>query len=117
MGHHLLPRSIASALGITSDYAWYPNNTVGSGTLHQQLHNSLISEGIPYHGSRYTGTLDEFWAKAGNAYEGFDNEGYLKKPGTNDIVKRGTPKECLDHLEKQANEAKKKNNNPLCRKA
>ena len=104
MGHHLVPRSIAKKLGIEglakrTALAWYPYDTVGSGVLHQQLHRVLIEQGVPFHGSKYTGTVDDFWEKAGIAYEGIDVDGYLKTPYTKKPqYEHLTPKQALEKL-------------------
>ena len=106
MGHHLVPRSIAKKLGIEglakrTALAWYPYDTVGSGVLYQQLHRVLIEQGVPFHGSKYTGTVDDFWEKAGIAYDGIDVDGYLKTPYSGNVLpeyEHLTPKQALDKL-------------------
>lgn len=104
MGHHLMPRSIAGALGITelsqkTSIAWYPDKGAGTADLHKKLHRELIEEGIPYHGSKYTGTADEFFDKAAKAYKDIDVKGYLKIPYTDDrLFENLTPAEALDKI-------------------
>ncbi len=104
LGHHLFPRSVAKKLGIEElatlkAISWYPNKSAGTGVLHQQLHNVLSEQGIPYHGSKFTGTLDDFWKMAEQANDGIDVKGYLKIPGTDDrLFKNLTPKEALEKI-------------------
>ncbi|MGE7911740.1 RHS repeat domain-containing protein, partial [Lysinibacillus xylanilyticus] len=104
MGHHLMPRSIAKALGITelsqiTSIAWYPDKGVGTADLHKKLHRELIEEGIPYHGSKFTGTVDEFFEKAAKAYQDIDVKGYLKIPYTDiRLFENLTPAEALDKI-------------------
>lgn len=85
LGHHLFLRSVAKKLGVDelaklTAMSWYPYDTVGSGVLHQKFHQSLIDAGVPYHGSKFTGTLDDFWKLAEEAYDGINDKGYLKIP-------------------------------------
>lgn len=102
MGHHLMPRSVAKKLGISSlsgkkAIAWYPNISKGTAGLHKQLHRILINEGVPYHGSKFAGSLDDFWNQAAKAYDGIDTVGYLKIPGTKVKLFKGcTPGEALE---------------------
>ncbi len=104
MGHHLMPRSIAKALGISelsqiNSIAWYPNKGIGTADLHKQLHRNLIDAGVPYHGSKFTGTADEFFNKAMKAYADIDVKGYMKIPFTHEhLFKNLTPSEALDKL-------------------
>ncbi len=104
LGHHLFPRSIAKKLGIEglselTAIAWYPNITANTGILHQKLHNALSELGVPFHGSKYTGSLDDFWKVAEQAYDGFDVEGYLKIPYTDDkLFENLTPKQALEKI-------------------
>ncbi|MBQ3513248.1 MAG: RHS repeat-associated core domain-containing protein [Lachnospiraceae bacterium] len=101
LGHHLFPRSVAKKLGISelaklTALSWYPNVTEGSGKLHQDLHRLLKEAGVPFHGSKFTGTLDDFWEMAEKAYAGLDDLGYLKIPGTSEkLYKKVTPREAL----------------------
>ena len=103
-GHHLVPRSVAKKLGLSNlknlkSIAWYPNNSSGTAKLHEQLHRDLINQGVPYRGSKYTGTVDDFWKQAGKAYESIDTKGYLKIPKTNDVLyKNLTPAEALEKI-------------------
>jgi len=113
MGHHLLPRSIANTLGVSSDWVWYPNNTAGSGAIHQQLHNNLSAQGVPYHGSKYTGTLDGFYDSAGKAYNGIDTKGYTIGPN-GQRIDNVTPKEALDHMRNPQEKPKEKPKTPTC---
>ena len=111
LGHHLFPRSVAKKLGISqlaklTALSWYPNVTEGSGEVHQLLHKLLRDAGVPFHGSKFTGDLDDFWNKAMKAYEGLDGpkyKGYLKIPGTSDAkvaeeFMNLTPKEGLQKI-------------------
>ena len=104
LGHHLFPRSVARKLGIKDlaklkAIAWYPNETAGTGVLHQQLHRGLIDQGVPYHGSKFTGTRDELWKMAEQAYDGIDTKGYLKIPKTNEVLYKDlTPKEGINKI-------------------
>ena len=101
LGHHLFPRSVAKKLGISqlaklTALAWYPNVTKGSGQLHQDLHRLLREAGVPFHGSKFTGSLDDFWEMAEKAYAGLDDLGYLKIPGTKErLYENVTPNEAL----------------------
>jgi RHS repeat-associated protein len=105
MGHHLMPRSIAKSLGIADlspnhAIAWYPNNGVGTADLHKQMHRNLIDEGIPFHGSKFKGTSDEFFEAAKKAYKDMDTKGFMKIPGTdNKLLKNVTPLEGLEKLQ------------------
>lgn len=113
MGHHLMPRSIAKKLNIldlskNNSIAWYPEASQGTAELHKKLHRNLIDEGVPYHGSKYTGNVDDFFDSAEKAYKGIEVEGYMKIPGTDDVLVRGTPLECIQKLrEKYRNEKAK----------
>lgn len=104
MGHHLVPRSIGKNLGIdalsqTNSIAWYPNDPSNTGQLHQDLHRALIDQGVPYHGSKFTGDADDFFTRGSQAYDGFDQQGYLKIPGTDDVLFSNlTPQEALDKI-------------------
>ncbi|MCJ1810552.1 RHS repeat-associated core domain-containing protein, partial [Flavobacterium covae] len=104
MGHHLMPRSVAKKLDITelaqtNSIAWYPNNGINTATLHGEMHTNLINEGVPYHGSKFTGTVDDFFDKGAKAYKDIDVKGYMKIPGTDDILfENMTPREALDKL-------------------
>ncbi|MEK5039319.1 DUF6531 domain-containing protein [Sporosarcina sp. FSL K6-3457] len=106
MGHHLMPRSIAETLGIQElkekrSISWYPNKGAGTAELHQKLHRKLIEAGVPFHGSKFTGTSDEFFEKAAKAYKDIEVKGYLKIPYTNDpLFENLTPSEALDKLKK-----------------
>ncbi|MBS7253683.1 DUF6531 domain-containing protein [Flavobacterium branchiicola] len=101
MGHHLMPRSVANKLGITDlaqtdSIAWYPNDSANTSTLHGEMHTNLISEGVPYHGSKFTGTADDFFDKGAKAYKDIDTKGFLKIPGTKEkLFKNLTPAEAL----------------------
>ncbi|WP_438712347.1 RHS repeat-associated core domain-containing protein [Aquimarina muelleri] len=112
MGHHLMPRSIAKNLGIgelspNNAIAWYPNNGVGTADLHKQLHRNLINEGIPYHGSKFTGTTDEFFEAAKKAYKDINTKGFMKIPGTdNKLLKNVTPLEGIEKLQELHKKAK-----------
>ena len=104
MGHHLIPRSVAKKLGLTNfsqtnSIAWYPNTAAGTSTLHQKLHAKLIEEGVPFHGSKFSGTVEDLFVKAENAYKDFTEKGFIKKPGTDEILyKDVTPLEGLQKL-------------------
>ena len=104
MGHHLIPRSVAKKLGLTNfsqtnSIAWYPNTAAGTSTLHQKLHAKLIEEGVPFHGSKFSGTVEDFFVKAENAYKDFTEKGFIKKPSTDEILyKDVTPLEGLQKL-------------------
>lgn len=106
MGHHLIPRSIAKKLGLeffshNKAIAWYPYEEIDTADLHKILHRKLIESGIPYHGSKFTGSLDDFFEKALIAYKDINVKGYLKIPGTDNILFSNlTPKEALE-LEKR----------------
>ncbi|RVU91058.1 RHS repeat-associated core domain-containing protein [Flavobacterium columnare] len=104
MGHHLMPRSVAKKLDITelaqtNSIAWYPNNGVNTAILHGEMHTNLINEGVPYHGSKFTGTVDDFFDKGAKAYKDIDTKGFLKIPGTKEkLFKNLTPAEALDKI-------------------
>ncbi|MCS5503788.1 hypothetical protein NY607_22010 [Lysinibacillus sp. A4] len=104
MGHHLMPRSIAKALDISElsqihSISWYPDEGAGTAELHKKLHRKLIEDGIPYHGSKFTGTTDEFFEKAAKAYKDIDVKGFLKIPYTKEkLFKDLTPAEALEKL-------------------
>ncbi len=106
MGHHIMPRSIAKALGITdlsqeNSIAWYPNNPKNSADLHKAMHQSLINNNIPYHGSKFTGSADDFFKFAKEAYKDFNNVGFLKIPKTDiKLYENLTPVQALKELEK-----------------
>ena len=83
----------------TNSIAWYPNTAAGTSTLHQKLHAKLIEEGVPFHGSKFSGTVEDFFVKAENAYKDFTEKGFIKKPGTDEILyKDVTPLEGLQKL-------------------
>ncbi len=104
MGHHLFPRSVAKKLGISelsqnNSIAWYPNDIKGSDVLHGEMHGALSKEGIPFHGSKFEGTMAEAFDKMKKAYAGFDEKGFLKVPGTNEkLFKNLTPGEAIDKI-------------------
>ncbi len=104
MGHHLMPRSIAKVLDISElsqihSISWYPDEGAGTAELHKKLHRKLIEDGIPYHGSKFTGTTDEFFEKAAKAYKDIDVKGYLKIPYTKEkLFKDLIPAEALEKL-------------------
>ena len=112
MGHHLMPRSIAKALDIlelsqNNSISWYPNKGAGTAELHKKLHKKLIEAGIPYHGSKFTGTVDGFFEKGAKAYEKIDVKGYLKIPYTDErLFKNLTPAEALEKLKELHSEGK-----------
>ncbi|PJJ59362.1 RHS repeat-associated core domain-containing protein [Hymenobacter chitinivorans] len=105
MGHHLFPRSVAGKLQLPKldkpgSIAWYPDDPTGTADLHKRLHRALIDEGVPFHGSKYTGSVDDFFDKGKKAYAGFPEKGFLKLPGTNQILYRNlTPGEALEKLQ------------------
>ena len=41
-------------------YSWYPYETAGSGGASSKLHRLLIEQGVPFHGSKFMGTLEDF---------------------------------------------------------
>lgn len=112
MGHHLMPRSIAKALGIEelsskNALAWYPNDGKGTSSLHQMLHGNLIDEGVPFHGSKFGGTIDDFFEAAGKAYQGINVKGYIKIPFTDEKLFRNvTPSEALEKLKELLDQGK-----------
>ncbi len=114
MGHHLVPRSVAKKLGIselseTNSIAWYPNDSANTADLHKSLHRDLIDEGVPFHGSKFTGNADDFFERASKAYDGHATKGFLKIPGTKNILLENvTPAEAL----KKIKEMHKKGNIP-----
>ena len=98
-GHHLFPRSIGDNLGIRDtieNVKWYPNISENTAVLHQELHAKLSEEGIPYHGSKYTGTLDEALDSMDNAYKNFNTKGYLMIDG--EKFKNLTPSEAMQKV-------------------
>ena len=105
MGHHLMPRSIAKALGIDDlsqkkSIAWYPNSPTDTAKLHGDLHSSLSKGGIPFHGSKYTGTAEEFFKVAKEAYKDFTAVGFMKIPYTDKkLFKNLTPLQAIEKLE------------------
>lgn len=105
MGHHLFPRSVAKQLGLdkldkNGSIAWYPDDPTDTADLHKRLHRSLIDEGVPFHGSKFTGSVDDFFDKAKTAYSGFTEKGFLKLPGTSGaLFDNLTPGEALDKLQ------------------
>jgi hypothetical protein len=104
MGHHLMPMSIERKLGLSQfsakkSIAWYPNVSKGTASLHGKLHSELINQGVPFHGSKYTGTVDDFFESGAKAYAGYDVKGYMKIPGTEEkIYKNVTLSEGLEKL-------------------
>jgi RHS repeat-associated protein len=104
MGHHLFPRSVANKLTLpeldkVGSIAWYPDDPTSTADLHKRLHRALIDEGVPYHGSKYVGSVDDFFAKGKKAYSNFPEKGFLKMPGTDEQLYRNlTPAEALDKL-------------------
>ncbi len=120
LGHHLFPRSIAKKLGIKGlaklrALSWYPEVTAGSGKLHQDLHKLLSNKGVPFHGSKFTGTVDDFWRLAEEAYDGIDQKGYLKIPYTKDknLIKNLTPKEAIQKLKEMYENGEFSDNKPV----
>ena len=109
MGHHLMPRSVAKKLGISklsqnNSIAWYPNESANTASLHEKLHTNLITAGVPYHGTKFNGTVDDFFDRAARAYKDIDVKGFMKIPGTNDIIiKNVTPREGLIELRNRLN--------------
>ena len=105
VGHHLFPRSVAKKLGLdkldkNGSIAWYPDDATDTADLHKKLHRSLIDEDVPFHGSKFTGTVDDFFDKAKTAYGSFTEKRFLKLPGTDDQLFRNlTPGEALDKLQ------------------
>jgi hypothetical protein len=105
MGHHLMPRSIAKALGISeldkeNSIVWYPDDPTNTADLHKKLHRSLIDEGVPYHGSNYTDSVDDFFDSGKKAYANFTEKGFLKIPGTKAVLFDDlTPAEALEKLQ------------------
>lgn len=98
-GHHLFPRSIGDRLGIRDvieGVKWYPNVGKGTAKLHQDLHRALADAGIPFHGSKYAGTLDEALEAMGKAYKSFDNVGYLVIDGK--VCRNLTPAQAMDKV-------------------
>ncbi|MFL0093943.1 RHS repeat-associated core domain-containing protein [Tenacibaculum maritimum] len=117
MGHHLLPRQVASSLKIpelaTKDaFAWYPNKPADFPDIHIEMHRSLKENGIPWHGSKYTGDLNDFMSKAKEAYKNYDTKGVLKFRGKKGkiIMRNVTPLEALESMDKMI-----KNNNIPCK--
>lgn len=113
LGHHLFPRSVAKKLGIEewaklTAYSWYPYETAGSGALHQKLHRLLIEQGVPFHGSKFMGTLEDFWELGDKAYESIDVKRYLKVPFSKNskIYNDLTPQEALRKI-RELQEAQK----------
>lgn len=113
LGHHLFPRSVAKKLGIEewaklTAYSWYPYETAGSGALHQKLHRLLIEQGVPFHGSKFMGTLEDFWELGDKAYESINVKGYLKVPFSKNskIYNDLTPQEALRKI-RELQEAQK----------
>ena len=66
---------------------------------HQKLHRLLIEQGVPFHGSKFMGTLEDFWELGDKAYESIDVKGYLKVPFSknskiyNDLTPQGSIEE------------------------
>ena len=117
MGHHLMPREVASSLDIPKlankkAISWYPNKPANFPNIHLDMHQSLKESGVPWHGSKYTGNLDDFMKKAKEAYKGYDAKGVLKFPGKRGriIMRNVTPLEALEALESMI-----KNNNIPCK--
>ena len=55
---------------------------------------------IPYHGSKFKGTTEEFFEAAKKAYKDIDVKGYMKIPGTDTKLMRNvTPLEAIEKLE------------------
>jgi RHS repeat-associated protein len=116
MGHHLFPRSVAKKLAIpelsqNNSISWYPNNPKGSDVLHGEMHGALSKEGIPFHGSKFEGTSADAFEKMKKAYEGFDQKGFLKIPGTSEkLFKNLTPGEAIDKIRELHESGKLKSN-------
>ena len=105
MGHHLMPRSIAKSLGITelspnNALSWYPDNGKGTADLYKKLHRNLIDKGVPFHGSKFKGSANDFFKAAKEAYKDIKVKGFMKISGTdNKLMKNVTPLEALEKLE------------------
>lgn len=111
-GHHLFPRSVGTKLGIRDQIEgikWYPNDSIGTADLHKDLHRNLIDEGVPFHGSKFGGTMDEALDAMDRAYKDFDTEGFLMIDGKR--YDNLTPSQAMDkvrnHLENKKNSKQK----------
>ncbi|UBM24394.1 DUF6531 domain-containing protein [Pseudomonas sp. p1(2021b)] len=91
MGHHPFPRAHANThgfpeLGTKLDSpSWFPNEVEGSDKLHQQFHEAIKKEGVPFN-KKFEGTSDELVKKLEKSYEGFPQKGTLKIPRTGQVL-------------------------------
>ncbi|WP_085679622.1 MULTISPECIES: RHS repeat-associated core domain-containing protein [unclassified Pseudomonas] len=91
MGHHPFPRPHANThgfpeLGTKLDSpSWFPNEVDGSDKLHQQFHDAIKKEGVPFN-KKFDGTSDDLVKKLNKAYEGFPQKGTLKIPRTGQVL-------------------------------
>ncbi|MEW5514430.1 RHS repeat-associated core domain-containing protein, partial [Pseudomonas asiatica] len=91
MGHHPFPRAHANThgfpeLGTKLDSpSWFPNEIEGSDKLHQQFHDAIKKEGVPFN-KKFEGTSEELVKKLNKAYEGFPQKGTLKIPRTGQVL-------------------------------
>lgn len=104
LGHHLFPRSIGDKLDMRDtieNIKWYPNDPIGTADLHKQMHQNLIDEGIPYHGSKFEGSLEDALDGMDRAYKYFETKGYLMIDGKryDDL----TPGEAMDKVRQHIN--------------
>ena len=85
MGHHPIPRVQANAhnlpkLGTPYDTpSWYPNEVNNSDALHQNMHEALQKEGVPFR-EPFAGTQGEMLDRVRQGYQGMGEKGFMKIP-------------------------------------
>lgn len=65
--------------------SWFPNEVEGSDKLHQQFHEAIKQEGVPFN-RKFDGTSEELVSKLNKAYEKFPQKGTLKVPRTGQVL-------------------------------
>ncbi|WP_205420415.1 RHS repeat domain-containing protein, partial [Pseudomonas coronafaciens] len=91
MGHHPFPRAHANThgfpeLGTKLDSpSWFPNDIEGSDKLHQEFHDAIKKEGVPFN-KKFEGSPEELVNKLDKAYEKFPQKGTLKVPRTGQVI-------------------------------
>ncbi len=65
--------------------SWFTNEVDGSDKLHQQFHDAIKKEGVPFN-KKFNGTSDVLVKKLNKAYEGFPQQGTLTIPRTEQVL-------------------------------
>ncbi|WP_183139144.1 RHS repeat domain-containing protein, partial [Pseudomonas syringae group genomosp. 7] len=91
MGHHPFPRAHANTLGFLElgtkldSPSWFSNEVDGSDKLHQEFHDAIKKEGVPFN-KKFDGTPEELVSKLDKAYQKFPQKGTLKVPRTGQVI-------------------------------